>query len=115
MPRASSPSAHLTKAELEAQICELAGHLNAATYRFLLLIAEFDRREGWGHGDGVTRSCAHWLSWKLGIDLGAKELVEEAVALGFNRNSARQAMHWSVSRIALHTGLPAHELKLVMA
>lgn len=41
----------------------------------------------------------------LGIDLGAKELVEEAVALGFNRNSARQAMHWSVSRIALHTGV----------
>ena len=41
----------------------------------------------------------------LGIDLGAKELVDEATALGFNRNSARQAMHWSVSRIALHTGI----------
>lgn len=41
----------------------------------------------------------------LGIDLGAKELVEDAIALGFDPNSARQAMHWSVSRIALHTGI----------
>jgi integrase len=41
----------------------------------------------------------------LGIDLGARKLVEEAVALGFNPNSARQAMHWSISRIALHTGI----------
>lgn len=41
----------------------------------------------------------------LGIDLGAKELVEDAIALGFDPNSARQAMHWSVSRIALHTGV----------
>jgi hypothetical protein len=29
-------------------------------------LAEFDREEGWGeYGCG---SCAHWLSWKLGID-----------------------------------------------
>ncbi|MGE0803310.1 MAG: hypothetical protein AB7G13_25115, partial [Lautropia sp.] len=56
-------------AELEAQITELAGHLNAATYRWLLLIAEFDRRQGWA--DGTTPSCAHWLSWKCGIDRGA--------------------------------------------
>lgn len=41
----------------------------------------------------------------LGIDLGAKELVDEAIALGFNPNFARQAMHWSVSRIAVHTGI----------
>ena len=30
---------------LEAQITELWGHLNAATYRFLALVAEFDRSE----------------------------------------------------------------------
>ncbi len=41
----------------------------------------------------------------LGIDLGAKELVDDAIGLGFNPNSARQAMHWAVSRIALHTGV----------
>ena len=41
----------------------------------------------------------------LGIDLGAGDLIEEAVALGYNPNSARQAMRWTVGRIALHTGI----------
>ncbi len=67
--------------DLEAQITELTGHLNAATYYWLTLVAEFDRREGWG-GDGATRSCAHWLNWKCGIDLGAaRERVRVAHAL----------------------------------
>ena len=34
--------------DLGHQIVELAGHLNAANYRFLMLIAEWDRRKGWG-------------------------------------------------------------------
>ena len=66
--------------DLEVQITELTGHLNAATYYWLTLVAEFDRREGWG--DGATRSCAHWLNWKCGIDLGAaRERVRVAHAL----------------------------------
>lgn len=66
--------------ELEAQITELAGHLNAANYRFLKLIAEFDRREGWG--GAAVQSCAHWLNWKCGIDMGAaREKVRVAHAL----------------------------------
>jgi Domain of unknown function (DUF222) len=66
--------------ELEAQITELAGHLNAAHYRWLSLIAEFDRRHGWS--DGSTQSCAHWLNWKCGIDIGAaREKVRVAHAL----------------------------------
>ena len=48
--------------ELEAQITELAGQLNAANYRWLTLIAEFDRRNGWA--DGKLPSCAHWLNFK---------------------------------------------------
>jgi uncharacterized protein DUF222/HNH endonuclease len=71
---------HQSLRDLEAQITELTGHLNAATYYWLTLIAEFDRREGWG--DGATRSCAHWLNWKCGIDLGAaRERVRVAHAL----------------------------------
>jgi hypothetical protein len=70
----------LTLGELEAQITELAGHLNAANYRWLSLIAEFDRRHGWS--DGATQSCAHWLNWKCGIDIGAaREKVRVAHAL----------------------------------
>lgn len=67
-------------ADLAAQITELAGHLNAANYRFLMLIAEFDRRNGWS--DNATQSCAHWLNWKCGIALGAaREKVRTARAL----------------------------------
>lgn len=66
--------------ELAAEITELAGHLNAAHYRWLSLIAEFDRRHGWS--DGATQSCAHWLNWKCGIDIGAaREKVRVAHAL----------------------------------
>jgi hypothetical protein len=66
--------------ELEDQIIELAGHLNAANYRFLSLLAEFDRRKGWNCR--ATRDCAHWLNWKCGINLGAaREKVRTAHAL----------------------------------
>jgi len=70
----------LSLRELAARITELAGHLNAAQYRWLSLIAEFDRRQGWS--DGATQSCAHWLNWQCGIDLGAaREKVRVAHAL----------------------------------
>ena len=70
----------LSTRELEARITELAGHLNAANHRWLMLIAEFDRRQAWS--DGVTRSCAHWLHWKCGLDLGAaREKLRVARAL----------------------------------
>ena len=65
---------------LAAQITELAGHLNAGNHRFLMLIAEFDRRKGWC--EGATQSCAHWLNWKCGIDMGAaREKIRVAHAL----------------------------------
>ena len=50
------------------EIAELSAHLDAATARLLDLIREFDRREGWGNG---FSSCAAWLSWRVGLDLGA--------------------------------------------
>jgi hypothetical protein len=76
---AISPS--LSLQELEAQITELAGHLNAANYRWLTLIAEFDHRQGWA--DGKLQSCAHWLNFKCGLNLGAaREKVRVAHALG---------------------------------
>ncbi len=65
---------------LEAQICELAGHLTAATCRFLLLLADFDARRGWASWD--MRSCAEWLSWKCQMSSGAaREHVRVAKAL----------------------------------
>src|SRR5467141_837973 len=62
------------------EIAELSAHLDAATARLLDLIREFDAREGWGNG---FRSCAAWLSWRVGLDLGtAREKVRVARALG---------------------------------
>ena len=65
--------------ELEEEIAELCTHIDAATYRLLRAIAEFDRREacGWGFP-----STAHWLSWRVGLDLvTAREKVRVARAL----------------------------------
>ena len=59
----SAVSARVSLEELEAQITELAGQLNAANYRWLMLIGEFDRRAGWA--DGKLHSCAHWLNFKV--------------------------------------------------
>jgi Domain of unknown function (DUF222)/HNH endonuclease len=65
---------------LEAQICELAGHLAAATCRFLVLLADFDTRQGWASWE--MTSCAAWLSWKCQMSSGtAREHVRVARAL----------------------------------
>src|SRR5437899_7620274 len=62
------------------QIAEMSAHLDAATARLLDLIREFDDRGGWGNG---FRSCAHWLTWRIGLDQGAaRERVRVARALG---------------------------------
>jgi hypothetical protein len=65
---------------LETQICELAGHISAATCRFLLLLGDFDAREGWAQWD--LPSCSAWLSWKCQMASGtAREHVRVARAM----------------------------------
>ncbi len=62
------------------EIAELAVHLDAATARLLDLLRAFDARGGWNTG---FRSCAEWLSWRVGLDPGAaREQVRVARALG---------------------------------
>ncbi len=57
----------------------LAARIHAATYELLVLLREFDERNGWNTG---FLSCAHWLHWRTGIDLGAaREKVRVALAL----------------------------------
>ncbi|TQM09965.1 HNH endonuclease [Pseudonocardia kunmingensis] len=66
--------------DLESELLTLAGHIAAAECHFLQLLAEFDDRGGWC-GDGI-RSCAHWLSWRAGMNLRtATERVRVAHAL----------------------------------
>ena len=82
----SSPEVHATHelvADLDRlgdHIAELSAHLDAATAQLLDLIREFDARVGWNTG---FRSCAAWLSWRVGLDPGAaRERVRVARALG---------------------------------
>ena len=103
-PTPDSPLAHLSCEDLEAQITELAGQLNAATYRWLALIAEFDRRQGWA--DGLLKSCAHWLNFKVGLNIGAaREKVRVAHALaGVPKIAAAMARgHLSYSKVRAMT------------
>ena len=65
---------------LEAEICELACHVAAATCRFLVLLGDFDARRGWASWE--MNSCAAWLSWKCQMTSGtAREHVRVARAL----------------------------------
>jgi 5-methylcytosine-specific restriction endonuclease McrA len=76
---APTPEPVVELERLGDQIAELSAHLDAATARLLDLIREFDSRGGWTAG---FRSCADWLSWRVGLDLGAaRERVRVARAL----------------------------------
>jgi hypothetical protein len=71
---------HADKTRLGDEIAELAAHLDAATHRLLVLIAEFDASGGWADQGALT--CAHWLGWRIGLELGAaREHVRVARAL----------------------------------
>ena len=65
---------------IEQELLALNANLNAATYRFLVLAREFDRRMAWA--DWGMRSMAHWLGWKCGIGpVAAREQMRVAHAL----------------------------------
>jgi hypothetical protein len=90
LPSAQIPAAQIThypdpeRAEvllrLGDEITEMSAHLDAGTYQMLQLIGRFDEQGGW-HGTGIL-SCAHWLNWRCGLNLGAaREQVRVARAL----------------------------------
>jgi uncharacterized protein DUF222/HNH endonuclease len=102
-------------ARLGDEIAELSAHLDAATSRLLDLIREFDARGGWGNG---FRSCAHWLTWRIGLAPGAaREHVRVARALGdLPRVSAAFAageMSYSKVRALTRVATPGTEERLL--
>ena len=79
-PERESPPDIVRIEALEEEIVFLSAHLHAGEHRFLTLVAEFDRLRGWELGG--HRSCAHWLAFRTGFDLGAcRERVRAARAL----------------------------------
>ncbi len=66
--------------QLGEDIAKLSAQIQAATYHLLTMIREFDEKSGWNTG---FRSCAHWLNWRTGLEMGAaREKVRVAKALG---------------------------------
>jgi hypothetical protein len=77
------------------EIAQLSAHLEAVTAHLLDLIRQLDTGGGWNHG---FRSCAHWLAWRAGMDLGAaRERVRVARALGSLPRLADALAHGELS------------------
>ncbi|HEV8237852.1 MAG TPA: DUF222 domain-containing protein [Thermoanaerobaculia bacterium] len=101
---------------LGERIATLSAQIQAATYQLLVMIREFDAREGWGRG---FRSCAHWLNWRTGLDFGAaREKVRVARALA-TLPAIAGAMHrgelsFSKVRALTRVATPATEKELMI-
>jgi len=97
------------------EIAELSAHLDAATARLLDLIREFDARGGWSNG---FRSCAAWLSWRVGFASGAaREHVRVARALGtlprLSQALARGELSYAKVRELTRVAIPETEERLL--
>ena len=97
------------------QIAELSAHLEAATGTLLDLIRDFDTRGGWNIG---FRSCAEWLAWRVGLDLGAaRERVRVARALGtlpvLSEALANGELSYAKVRAMTRVATPETEVRLV--
>lgn len=111
---ALADAAHESHA-LGEHIAALAARLHAATYELLVLLAQFDERNGW---NGGFLSCAHWLHWRTGIDLGAaREKVRVARALPalpiVSAHMRRGALSYAKVRALTRVATPANEQALV--
>ena len=96
------------------RIAELSARIDAATYDLLGYLREFDRQHGW---EGF-RSCAHWLNWRTGLDLGAaREKLRVAAALAeLPHISAAMAcgrLSYSKVRALSRVAAPATEARLL--
>src|SRR5215208_4984153 len=61
-PAPAGELAELPLEHLEHKLCELAAHLEAGMARWISLVDEYDRRDGWSSWRGV-RSAAEWIAW----------------------------------------------------
>jgi hypothetical protein len=67
--------------QLGDEIATMAARVNVVNQQLLARIRRFDAIEGW-YRQGAM-SCAHWLTWRIGLDRGAaREKVRVARVLG---------------------------------
>ncbi len=75
-----SPISGRTLDQLQDEIIAVSQRMNAFEYEFLVLVREFDIRQGWK--EWLFNNCAEWLNFKCGLSLGAaREKVRVANAL----------------------------------
>ena len=96
------------------QIAELSARIDAATYELLCYLHQFNQQHGW---EGF-RSCAHWLNWRTGLDIGAaREKLRVAAALAeLPHISAAMAcgrLSYSKVRALSRVASPATEARLL--
>jgi hypothetical protein len=106
----TTPVEHLGEA-----IAELASRIHAATYELLVMLRDFDAQAGWNNG---FLSCAHWLHWRTGIDLGAaREKVRVAKALVdlplLSASLQRGEVSYAKVRALTRVATPANEAQLL--
>jgi hypothetical protein len=98
------------------EIAELSVRLNVATHRLLTCIRQFDELSEW-YRQGA-QSCAHWLTWRIGLDTGAaREKVRVARALGalpkIDEAFAAGRLSYSKVRAITRVAKPANEERVL--
>lgn len=101
---------------LGEQIAEQVAHLDAATRGLLVNLRTFDEADGW-EAQGA-RSCAHWLSWRVGWGVGtAREHLRVAHALAnlprIDDALARGRLSYSKVRAITRVATPENEATLL--
>jgi hypothetical protein len=102
--------------DVESSLLESWREVSKATHRFLVLLREFDLRQGWkayGNSD-----CAEWLDWKCGISrVTAQEKVRVARALwlfpGIDAAFERGELSYSKVRAITRVATAANESELL--
>jgi hypothetical protein len=112
---ASAPEGDHRIIQLGDAIAMLAARLHAATYELHVMLREFDGCAGWNNG---CLSCAHWLHWRTGMDLGAaREKVRVARALAtlplISAAMQRGELSYAKVRALTRIATPENDARLV--
>ena len=116
---AANPIAHITRRsldQLETELISLSSRINAQEYEFLVLLREFDLRQGWKIYH--FNYCWEWLNMKCGMAPGtAREKLRVANALfdlpQTSTAFAKGDLSYSKARSLTRTASPTTEEQLL--
>ena len=114
---AATTTTKRAKAEaLGDRIASIAASIDAATQQQLTAIRHFDEIGGWAMQGAKT--CAHWLSWRIGLGIvTAREKVRVAKALGklpqIDATFATGAISYTKVRAMVRVATPENESLLL--